>query len=166
PDELHELREGAQVGDGGDLAPECRNLDEPASAPARVGERGGVRLPERRRQQALVAGGVERHARRDRVLRGAAPGEPRDRVQDAQVCRAPLRGESWTDGPTSQRSRESSARAVAPAAIVARPQRGRVSVAGRSATGSREATAEFETSSTSKPARSTSCLSPAGVNAK
>jgi hypothetical protein len=38
-DQPEELREGGQVGDGGDLAPERRNVDDAAAAPARVIER-------------------------------------------------------------------------------------------------------------------------------
>ena len=39
PEQADELRERGQVGDRRDLASEGRNVDEPASAPARVGQR-------------------------------------------------------------------------------------------------------------------------------
>ena len=91
PDEPEDLRERGQVGDERHFSPECLKVDDPAATPARVHERGRIRLPEGRGQGALVSGFVERDARRDRVLRRAAQGEPGDRVEDADPHRGPLR---------------------------------------------------------------------------
>src|SRR2546426_5532419 len=82
-----------------------------------------------------------------------APGE---RVQDARAHRGPLRAYSSIDGPANQRLRDARAtEAAATAASARRHERAPPAMS-----------AEFFSSSTVNPARSTSTRSPCPVNAK
>jgi len=84
-DDAAKPEERAEVTERRHGAAERRDVDEPHAASPRGLERRGVGLTERDCQRHLVARALERHDRRQRVLRRAAEREARDHVQDAQA---------------------------------------------------------------------------------